>query len=73
MRLGKHLHDYHRFVAYAGLILPSLSPGPCDESLEALRCLLIFPDDRRVGLAGGLIPHPVACDEARDLPNHGDG
>jgi hypothetical protein len=54
-----------RLVAHAGLLPLLLSGIPNDESLEALRHILLFPDERRVALAGGPITHPIAADEAR--------
>src|SRR5215213_2126776 len=65
-----HLRDDERLVDHAAP-LPGLLPLiPEDEPLEALRRLLVLPDDRGVGLGGVLIPHPIACDEARALPTH---
>src|ERR687889_739138 len=62
---GENLHDHEHLVAHAGLLPLLLSAIPKDESLEALPHILVFPDERRVGLAGGPITHPIAADEAR--------
>src|SRR5215210_7375666 len=65
-----HLRDDERLVDHAAP-LPGLLPLiPEDEPLEALRRLLVLPEDRGVGLGGVLIPHPIAGDEARGLLNH---
>jgi hypothetical protein len=72
MGFAKHLHDGERLVAHAALIPPLLSREPQDEFLEALHRLLILQDDRPVGLVSGLIPHPIASDEARALPGQRD-
>src|SRR5919112_3282843 len=62
---GENLHDHEHLVAHAGLLPLLLSAIPKDESLEALPHILVFPDERRVGLAGGPITHSIAADEAR--------
>src|SRR5215211_5221122 len=62
---GEYLHDDEHLVAHAGLLPLLLSAIPNDESLEALPHILVFPDERRVGLAGGPNTHPIAADEAR--------
>src|SRR5215203_3777554 len=63
---GEYLHDDEHLVAHAGLLpLLLLSAIPNDESLEALPHILVFPEERRVGLAGSPITHPIAADEAR--------
>src|SRR5215203_7008857 len=56
---GEYLHDDEHLVTHAGLLPLLLSAIPNDESLEVLRHILLFPDERRVGLAGagGPITH----------------